>query len=777
MRKFIDRIEERNVLKEISLSNNVEKILIWGENGIGKSELVKTVYCISESLYIDKYNEDYFMNVLLKTVEMGFHDYLTKVEDCNYKDIFYGTYNNLLPSSHSLAKFILNTVIYIGQHEIDIEEVLAKYVIETNKIKYIIFEDVQICTPTDRNRISKLVNYICLNSNRKIKIIYTLSELQGNIYNYFISICDRTIELHGLKERFIESFLRDYFNDDLMPCDNLASYLLDTYGGNLGKISSLLKQKIPYCNNINQNIVLEKLLLPQLYVGDPTEERILLILAVLPFSISKAKMISYLTSDPDYPNIDNQEMCNIKINNLVCKELVFDHNGYLEMKMSAKKLFKERAMTYIHSVHLIYNLQRKFSKSFSDTENSDCLFFLISSEQIEIEDNVKKKFFRYTIKAAQAFAKNEMWEKSISYYERLFPYPDLFSEELLISMLKTLYYGADYSKAIKFIIQINDKEFYSYEYWYWKANIYYMVNSSLSVDFFEKAISFAKNPDDILQAEIMQNEAISELPEYCLHTLERYCSLLDKYKDSSFRMVSLLYRNSLVMGGEKTVELCNKGIAIAQKYNMHEEVLKLKHNQQFEMFRMGKYEDCFSAFEQVSLYFQKNEKRLYESAYGFNNLALLELVNKNYENARLYAMSAVIYASTPYSQIATNVNYNLIQSYCENGIDELEKRIRKIENLFEEYNIQDNRMYRKAYFSITISCIREGQKEKAKEYLQKAEPYLQEGRHINRYNNLCKILKVSPKVSPNVLIQPDDGYYNFYANPHWELWLLAFGHI
>lgn len=777
MHKFIDRIEERKTLKEISLSNKVEKVLIWGESGIGKSELVKKVYSISESLYIDKNGENYFFNIVLKTIEMGFQDYLLNIKDCNYKDLFYNTYGNLMPSNHNLAKFILNSGIYIGQHEIDIEENLAKYIIEKSLINYIIFEDVQVCTLTDRNRMSKLVNYICVLSNRKIKIIYTLSESQGNVYNYFISACDRVLELHGLKNRFIESFLQNYFNDDLLPCDNLANYLLDTYGGNPGKILSLLKQKMPFCNNLDQNVILERLLLPELYAGDPTEERVLLILAVLPFPISKTKMISYLILDPDYPNIDNQEMCNIKIENLISKELIFDHDGFLEMKTSAKGLFRERAMTYIHSVHLIYILQRKFSKTFSDTENSDCLFFLINSGQITIEDDIRKKFFRYTVKAAQAFAKNEMWEKSIGYYERLFPYLDLFNEEILCSMLKALYYGAGYSKAVKFIAQIDDKDFYSYDYWYWKANIYYMVNNSLSVAFFDKAIGFAKNADDILQAEIMRNEAISELPEYCKHTMEYYCALLDKYKDSSFRSVPLLYRNSLVMGGEKTVELCNKGIAIAQKYGMYEEILKLKHNQQFEMFRMGRYENCFNTFEQVSLFFQKNEKRLYESAYGFNNLALLELVNGNFENARLYATSAVIYASTPYSQIATNVNYNLIQSFCENNIDALEKRISKIENLFEEYNIQDNRMYRKTYFSIAISCIREGHTEKAKIYLRKAEPHLQEGRHINRYNNLCKILSITPKVTTENCIQKEDGYYNFYANPHWELWLLAFGHI
>lgn len=469
----------------------------------------------------------------------------------------------------------------------------------------------------------------------------------------------------------------------------------------------------------------------------------------------------------------------IKINNLVTRELILDHDGFLEMKISAKKIIRERAMTSVSHVYLIFNLQRKFAKDFSDTEKSDCLFFLISSNQIKIDEETHKKFFAYTIKAAQVFAKNELWETSINYYERIMQYPYLFNESLLISMLKTLYYSARYDMAKKFIVKINDDDFSSYDYWFWKANIYYMLNDSQAVSFFEKAISFTKNWDEILQAEIMQNEAISELPEYCTHTLERYKKLLHKYKDAEFKTMPLLYRNSLVVGGEKTIELCNKGIAIAQKYSMQEEVLKLQHNKQFELFRMGEYSDCFNVFEQVSLYFQKEKKRLYESAYGFNNLALVELINGNYETARLYATSAVIYAYTPYSQIATNVNYNLIESYCncDETITALEKRISKIESLLKKYKVQDNRMYRKAYFSIIISCIKEGQKEKAKEYLRKVEPYLQEGRHLNRYANLCMELNIFPKVLPQEIIQNDNGYYNFYANPHLELWLLAFGHI
>ena len=776
--KFIDRITERNFLINKNTSEDIEKILIWGECGIGKSELVKQVYNIEESLYIDKSNENYFFNMVLKLVKLGFNQFLLNNKNCNYKDLFYSSNKNISLTEESLAKFILENSIFIGLQEYELEEIMAKYIIKLKTIKYIILEDIQICSAVDCTRLSKFINYICmLKPDQKLSIIFTLSENQGSLYNYFLSICDKTIMLRGLEVKYIEIFLQEYFDNDSLECEELANYLLEKYSGNLGKISSLLKQKISNDRTKNQNSILKQLLLPEFYNNDPTEERILLFLTVLPLPISMEKMVKYLMADSDFANIENSEICKIKIKNLVAKELIIEQDGILQMKQSTKLLLWEQENRQIHSIHLIYNLQKKFEKNFSDTENSDCLYFIIGKNSITIDAKVQKKFFRYTTNAAVSFAKNELWKKSISYFERVFSYIDLFDEKLLTIMLKTFYYGADYSKIAKFINEIDDTAYLSYDYWYWKGNIFFMINDSLSVACFDKAIDFAKNLNERLQAQIMRKEAISELPEYCHQTLQYYRDMLNEYKDTSFPALPLLYRNSLAVGGNETIELCNKGIMFAQKYNQYEETLKLKHNQQFELFRMGKYTQCFEVFEQIALYFQKSNKRLYESAYGFNNLALFELVHGNYENARLYAMSAVIYASTPYSQIATNVNYNLILSHCEKDVDALYMRIQKIEKLLCEFNIQDSRMYRKAYFSITIACICEDQLNKAREYLIKVEPYLQEGRHINRYYNLCINLNINPKVIPQEIITQENEYYNFYANPNYELWLLAFGHI
>lgn len=150
-----------------------------------------------------------------------------------------------------------------------------------------------------------------------------------------------------------------------------------------------------------------------------------------------------------------------------------------------------------------------------------------------------------------------------------------------------------------------------------------------------------------------------------------------------------------------------------------------------------------------------------------------------YEEARLYAYSALIYADTPYSQIATQVNYNLIASFCENEKDlsEQNKRVKKIENTFINYKINDCRMFRKAYFSITISYINKNQLTNAREYIKKSQPYLQTGKHINRFCNLCQKLKLNTDVNLEEIIGQDDGYYNFYSNPQYELWLLAYGHL
>lgn len=783
MNVFYNRFEERRILCEKDEKLHIKQILIAGEYGMGKRSLVKEVYNDEKNFFINNIaSGEYFRSILIELVNKGLHDYLMTQTDCNYKDLYYKQFEDRILQSSRLADFLLSNIFFNSKKELSIETLLVKFILNFLDYKVIVFDNFQECENEDYGRVLNMVHILSESGKKKpITIIYLLSETSGKKFDSLNIQCDKTILLSGLESKYIEVIVKDFFDNPTLECKEIADYLYQKYSGNPGAIINLLKLRFntQFKSKFSKNDIIFKISAPQKINLDPIENRIMLFLSILPSSISMKRMKQFIMKDKDFPNIDNEETINEKFHELERRDFLKICDENLKVDKTLKILLKSIFINDYTAAHAIYTLQKNFNNLLNSREKSDCLYFVLSGKIINYTDIMKKNLFKYTVDTAISMAKNEMWEESVAYFSRIINFKDMFTENIFTIMFKSIYYNADFEKTKDYFINVDDDEFKTFEYWYWKGNLLYMLNDNLSVETLDKAINLANSKGERLKAQVVREEAMSELPSFCIDTLTYYKNLLNEYDNSDFPELSLLYRNSLVVGGKGTIDLCEKGKEIAQKYNQRAEFIKLNHNQHFELFRLGKYDGCFEAFEESAQFFQRINSRVYESAYGYNNLALLCLVNGMYEEARLYAYSALIYADTPYSQIATQVNYNLIASFCENEKDlsEQNKRVKKIENTFLNYKINDCRMFRKAYFSITISYINKNQLTNAREYLKKSQPYLQTGKHINRFCNLCQKLKLNTDVNLEEIIGQDDSYYNFYSNPQYELWLLAYGHL
>lgn len=781
MKTFFDRFEERRVLCQNNENTHLNKMLIFGEKGMGKSSLVKEIYNDKYCFWCEGLSDNYFRSFLLNIVDSGFHSYLMTQERYNYKDSYFEEFEDCLLQNSSLVDFLLSKKFFSLKKEVSLEMLAVEFLLEYSKCQTIIFDNFQNCDFENYGRIMNMIYIMSKEwADTPLKIIFILSETSGKMFDMLNALCDNVLLLSGLENRYIKALVTDFFDNPSFKCDEISEYLFEKYSGNPGSIINLLKLKFNKkdYNPPSKNEVLSKLTSTQYTHLDPIEKRVVLFLSVLPFPISIKKMTRFISQDKDFPNLDNLDGITDKFHNLECRGILQIKGDVLRIDSAAKVLYCNIFSSDITSVYMIHTLIKNFDKVLSSHEKSDCFYFIKCSRMIDYTNSMKKKLFSFTVETAFTFANNRMWTESVEYFKRIVEFTDLLTEKIITKFFECIYFSAEFADFKDFVENINDDEYSSYEYWYWKGNILYMLNSNKSITALDNAINFALNKGDKLKAQVIRNEAMSELPSLCFETFNYYISLIEEYKNTDFAELALLYRNSLVVGGEQTVALCNQGLGIAEKYNLKEEAVKIKHNQNFELFRMGKYGDCFAAFEESAQFFQGYNGRKYESAYGYNNLSLVCLLNQQYTDARLYAYSAVIFADTPYAQIATHVNYNLIISFCEKNSSELEKRISKIEELFNYYKITDHRMYRKAYMSIAISCINESKYDVAREYLIKAKKHLQTGRHINRYCNLCKKLNIAyDDITVPEVIDEDNCYYNFYSNPNFELWLLAFGHL
>lgn len=780
MEIFYNRFEERKKLCRNDNNTFIKKMLIFGESGMGKSTLVKEIYNDKYCFWCDGLSNNYFRSFVLNIVENGFHNYLMSQNKFNYKDLYLAEFQDRSLQNNSLVNFLFSKRFFSEKKEVSLEMLSVKFLLDHSKCKTIIFDNFQNCDYDDYGRIMNMLQTISKDwADRSLQVIFIISEASGKKFDLLNSLCDNVLMLSGLEKRYIKALVTDFFGNPAFNCDEISEYLFEKYNGNPGLIINLLKLKFNKnsSNCLSKNDILFKLTSTEYINLDTTEKRIVLFLSVLPYPISTKKMTRFISQDKDFPNIDSFETIIDKIHNLACRGILQLKDDILKIDSASRILYISIFSSDIIYVYMIHTLLKNFDKVLSSHEKADCLYFIMCSKKIEFTNSMIKKIFNFSIETSITMANNRMWTESICYFKRIICFTDLLTEKIITRFYECIYYSAKFAEFKDFVEAINDNEFLSFEYWYWKGNILYMLNSNSSIKALDNAIIAATYKGDRVKAQIIREEAMSELPLFCQGTFDYYNCLLTEYENADFPELALLYRNSLVVGGYQTVALCNKGLEIAEKYNLMEETVKLKHNQNFELFRMGKYDSCFTAFEESARFFQGYNDRKYESAYGYNNLSLVCLLNQQYSDAKLYSYSAVIYADTPYSQIATHVNYNLIMSFCENNSFELEKRVSKIEELFDYYRITDHRMYRKAYMSIAISYINVDKYDVAKEYLLKARKYLQTGRHINRYINLCQRLNITFDTTVSEVIDENNCYYNFYSNPQFELWLLAFGHL
>ena len=774
---FVDREEPTTILRKKAGLSYITEYLLDGQSGIGKTALIKETFK-EHCLYIEPISTNYFLRFLYCCVELGLHEYFMGISDCSYRNEYYTYSQGLDKSTEAKVEFIVANKNRFRQfNEVFVLEAhLAKFIIE-QKYTTIVFDNFENCDQNDFGQILKVIDILAKNKC-KLKIIYAInSDNKGIVYDRLYSRDTRYIKLEGLDKQYIEAIIREYVGMPELECGALADYFVEKCQGNPCYVLKTLKDKVDTKNvkNLSQETIYQLIKRPSFGKLRSIEKHVLLFVSALRSTPTVDKLEGFLlNSKLAYEELDIMQA----IRSLAENELIsIGEYDIVFANSLIKQMFSFAVNGDISLIRLIYKYQQENDGKLRDDENADMLIFVKNGNVLDEED-YRKDLLDYTLKAARKCYQSEDLKGSVYYFNVLMQYPESLTTNDMVVMMKSYYYNAMCSEILQFLLYRDDKECTDYDYWYWKGNIMYTLNRPEAIECLQKAMQHASNEDEKILARLLKNLAISELPELSGQTYQDYTSILKEYEGKDYKSLALVYRNSLPLGGNDTIQACDKGIEIAQKYSgqdMREEIVKLQHNKHFELFRMGKLDNCIEAFTRSADYFQDYPNRRYECAYGLNNLALVYLVKDDIEQAKLYVQSAMIYAGTPYSIITTNVNANLINSLDPSY--DVDEGARKIEELLKKFECRDNRRFRKAYFSIAISYINHQRFDKAIEYVRKSEPYLESGRHINRYVNLCKKLNIKPVKQPTEIIDESNGYYDFYSNSKFELWLLSHGHI
>lgn len=235
--------------------------------------------------------------------------------------------------------------------------------------------------------------------------------------------------------------------------------------------------------------------------------------------------------------------------------------------------------------------------------------------------------------------------------------------------------------------------------------------------------------------------------------------------------LSLVYQSAMdYYEGETSVMYLNKGLTIAQKFNDIRTCGKIYNNIGFEKLRCGEYleaEKCFkSSISTLS------QCQPHEQAYPYNNLAILNMINGEYENALDNISESLFWNKSEYLSLVLKVNRMLCYFYTGNLL--WKELFDKLYEYIKEEKFVDDKIYKKICVNLALICQKNSEPFKGIEILELCKIHMQNewenGKY--RYNKLYSELTCNSFIPNSGTLQNR----KYYCDIEFEPWLVNFSH-
>lgn len=274
---------------------------------------------------------------------------------------------------------------------------------------------------------------------------------------------------------------------------------------------------------------------------------------------------------------------------------------------------------------------------------------------------------------------------------------------------------------------------------------------------------------------------------------ELYRNTFQKWEQARCKGLLELYRNSNnSFGYDEAMAYTIKGYSLAleledelEQYKCLQNIcmLKLQNGTYSEPLRHPQFqsEPCF---EDVLAFFDSHPNYRHERAYPLLDLGAAKMFayveshnRKRLLEAKSYYSNAQLYAKSFYAQHIAETGLLIVNShlYADEDPCYIEGLRAQTERCYmeQESSIADYRVHRKILLSLAVSTLISGEKEKARDYLRRAAPYIS-GYETLRYNGLCEKAEcVELKKAPVELGQRNRIYY---GSTEFVPWLISLCH-
>jgi Flp pilus assembly protein TadD len=253
---------------------------------------------------------------------------------------------------------------------------------------------------------------------------------------------------------------------------------------------------------------------------------------------------------------------------------------------------------------------------------------------------------------------------------------------------------------------------------------------------------------------------------------KEFDSIMKEYDNTEKEsIIQLIYKDAVdYYRGSDAFYYLNKGRVLAEQAKDWDDWAKITHNMGFEHFRCGEYQKARELFQDSMMKIQ--ELKPHEVSYCLNDLAVIDMMEKQYDNAVSTLREAYFWNKSFYAELA--IKGNLMLCYHFQG------QHRQAESLAQELSDYlvplpkvDDKLYKKIYTNVAIVYMASGRRAQAKALLKRCIPYLKTESSLSsaRVYHLLELLQ--EHVMPQKTVDPR--YADYYYRLPFEPWVVTFG--
>lgn len=742
--KFVDRENERMIVKNFILSPNTDNVLwIHGESGVGKTELAKYFsnhFLSYKYIHINpvKTQTISYFSTLTKELEkekFSLPNFILK----NYREVR-DLAKDTISEINVKTKFVSGALEIGEKIFIDVKgeffstaNVITRYIskLSKNQMYIFIFDNFQQC---DLNSLD-IIQEICGNllGTDNIKFIFiTTDDIISSDSEIIKFLTEKIPSLPIMIKPFEE---KEFFLDILLniyKLDNITNVELDS----LFKVCNGMPEKL---KNFLRNMYLSNgieydskgtlaRLIPSIFNEtlckgvDNVDLDSLGIIDKLIFKImiSWNEVISipllediarYIVSEILYfPDELKQEIIKA-IHNLLSLNIVeLGENG---LKIKHDLLYLSYIPKYnVVPEALLYNK----------------LYDYINLNKEKIVETYSQTFFNLNNALYSCCANHTSWvQTNLDCLKMLVAQSDYHNIAIIINrleksftemcaddliLLAECFYNCGKYERARNILNCsysklsNDEEYF--RYYYLSGKIYNII---LDKNNAEKELLLAKEyilpgTDREILVKHMLQLVIVEVVGRKQEAKEIFCSIsehIEEYNVSSRALGILLKNCSNYYSGKAALSLLEKALSISEANNDLVETAYVKNNMGYEFFKLNNYEECKKLYkESLDIL---SQTKVHESAYPLSNLAICYMVDNKYNEAISLINRAFYWNCSSYLDIVLNTHLML----CYEQIGKKDESYIIANMLFDKLesgNIKDPVILRKVYLNLAINFDR-----------------------------------------------------------------------